>query len=504
MTRTPGPLLVSAGSTDIRLVRGFPKIPACLYPLPIVLTGRCSIEVTFHRECAGKVIHEKIQIGSNSFPTNASPCQETGRSEPCVLELNICNLWKPIIVLESQLSIAPPFNMTSFFRRLSKSKTKEEAPPTGYEVIGGSRSSKREPTLTDRMKEPTASQKRKVLSASTLYQLRRDHKIKAEKPQNGFRSILIYQFDPEDKALANLKPAFPDELASPETLEFFGFDQVIAHEIWALYRGIVARPDQDDPSGEFLLVKAGNFAERKYFDLWAKSPLECEGNWSDEMGFNPDTQATLGEMCNEIKRFDDNNEETTILQTEALSLKKKGEKLTHELLCECTYGNHHSDYNMMIYVKQQLLGMSVEQEAAMKKMLSKSKFLMDRAEFGEAAGIDLLEGSSKCKGKEESSHEIISKVFTNHLDDAERKLVEAILLKVGTLCISSDMKYLETLTPEGYVGLLDLLTQLGLIKFDSSPVYSLRIMLHNRLRCLESLERDLARQLNLKLPAGAK
>ena len=393
--------------------------------------------------------------------------------------------------------------MSSFFKRLSRSKTKEEEPLAGYEVIGESGSIKREPTLTDRMKEPTASQKRKILSASTLYQLRRDHKIKAEKPQNGFRSIMIYQFDPEDKALANLKPTFPDELASPETLEFFGFDQVVAHEIWALYRGDVARPEQDDPFGEFLLVKAGNFAEGKYFDLWAKVPLECEGNWSDEMGFNLATQATLGEMCNEIKRCDDNNEETTRLQTEALCLKKKGEKLMQELLCECTYGNHHSDYKMMIYVKQQLLGMSVEQEAAMKKMLSKIKFLMDRAEFGEAAGIDSSEGSSKCKGKEEILSEI-SKVFTSHLDDAERKQVEGILLKVGTLCISPKKKYLETLTPEGYVGLLDLLTQLGLIKFDSAPIYALRIMLRNRWRCLERLERDLARQLNIKLHAGAK
>lgn len=393
--------------------------------------------------------------------------------------------------------------MSSIFKRLSRSKTKEEELLAGYEVIGERGSIKREPTLTDRMKEPTASQKRKILSASTLYQLRRDHKIKAEKPQNGFRSIMIYQFDPEDKALANLKPTFPDELASPETLEFFGFDQVVAHEIWALYRGDVARPAQDDPFGEFLLVKAGNFAEGKYFDLWAKFPLECEGNWSDEMGFNLATQATLGEMCNEIKRPDDNNEETTRLQTEALCLKKKGEKLMQELLCECTYGNHHSDYKMMIYVKQQLLGMSVEQEAAMKKMLSKIKFLMDRAEFGEAAGIDSSEGSSKCKGKEENLSEI-SKVFTSHLDDAERKQVEGILLKVGTLCISPQKKYLETLTPEGYVGLLDLLTQLGLIKFDSAPIYALRIMLRNRWRCLERLERDLARQINIKLHAGAK
>lgn len=393
--------------------------------------------------------------------------------------------------------------MSSFFKRLSRSKTKEEEPPKRYEVIGGSRSTKREPTLTDRIREPTASQKRKILSASTLYQLRRDHKIKAEKPQNGFRSILIYQFDPEDKALANLNPTFPDELASPETLEFFGFDQVVAHEIWALYRGIVARPEQEDPSGEFLLIKAGNFAEGKYFDLWAKAPLECEGNWSDEMGFNLATQATLGEMCNEIKRHDDNNEEVTRLQAEALSLKKKGEKLMQELLCECTYGNHHSDYKMMLYVKQKLLGMSVEQEAAMKKMLSKIKFLIDRAEFGEAAGLDPSEGSSKCKGKEEPPYEI-SQVFTNHLDDAERKLVESILLKVGTLCISPQKKYLETLTPEGYVGLLDILTHLGLIKFDSAPVYALRIMLRNRWRCLERLERDLAKQLNIKLQIGAK
>lgn len=391
--------------------------------------------------------------------------------------------------------IAPFSNMSSFFKRLSRSKTKGEDPPTGYEEIGGSRSIKREYTLTDRMKEPTASEKRKILSASTLYQLRRDHKIKAEKPQNGFRSIMIYQFDPEDKALANLEPTFPDELASPETLEFFGFDQVIAHEIWALYRGIVARPEQDDPFGEFLLVKAGNFAEGKYFDLWAKVPEECEDNWSYEMGFNPATQATLGEMCNEIKRLEENNEETTILQAEALSLKMEGENLMQELLCECTYGNHHSDYKMMMYVKQELLGMSVEQEAAMKKMLSKLKFLIDRAEFGEAAGIESSEG------KEENPYGI-SKVFTNHLDDAERKQVEGILLKLGTLCISPEKKYLETLTPEGYVALLDLLTQLGLIKFDSSPVYALRLMLRNRWRCLERLERDLAKQLNIKLHAG--
>lgn len=393
--------------------------------------------------------------------------------------------------------------MSSFFKRLSRSKTKEDEAPRGYEVIGGSRSSNREPTLTDRIREPTASQKRKILSASTLYQLRRDHKIKTQTPQNGFRSILIYQFDQEDRALANLEPKFPDELASPETLEFFGFDQVVAHEIWALYRGIVARPESDDPSGDFLLIKAGNFAEKKYFDLWAKDPSECEANWSDEMGFNLATQATLGEMCNEIKRFDDNNEEVTRLQAEALSLKKKGEKLMQELLCECTYGNHHSDYEMMIYVKQKLLGMSVEQEAAMKKMLSKIKFLMDRAEFGEAAGLDPSEGSSKCKGKEENPHEI-SEVFTNHLDDTERKLVEGILLKAGTLCISPQMKYLETLTPEGYVGLLDILNHLGRIKFDSTPIYALRIMLHNRWSCLERLERDLAKQLDIKLYTGAK
>lgn len=396
--------------------------------------------------------------------------------------------------------------MTSFFKRLSRSKTKEEEPSKGYEVISGSRFTKREPTLTDRMKEPTASQKRKILSASTLYQLRRDHKIKAEKPQNGFRSILIYQFDPEDRALANLNPTFPDELASPETLEFFGFDQVVAHEIWALYRGIVARPEQEDPSGEFLLVKAGNFAEGKYFDLWAKVPLECEGNWGDEMGFSLSTQATLCDMCNEIKQLDNNNEEETRLQVEALSLKKKGEQLMQELLCECIYGNHHSDYKMMIYVKQQLLGMSMEQEAAMKKLLSKIKFLLDRSEFGEAAGLlDPSEGSSnKCKGKSEENPHEISQAFTTHLDDTERKLVEAILLKVGTLCISPQKNYLESLTPEGYVGLLDLLTQLGLINFDSAPIYALRIMLLNRWRCLERLERDLARQLKIKLHAGGK
>lgn len=357
---------------------------------------------------------------------------------------------------------------------------------------------KREPTLTDRIREPTASEKRKIFSASTLYQLRRDHKIKVEKPENGFRSILAYQFDPEDKALAYLKPTFPDELVSPETLEFVGFDQAVAYEIWALYRNIIARPEQDDPSGEFLLVKTENFAERKYFDLWAKDPLACEGIWGEEMGFNSPTQATLVEMSNEIKRIDDRNDETTRLQAEALSLKKKGEKLMHELLCECAYGNHHSDYQMMKFVKEELLGMTAEQDGAMKKMLSKMKLFQDRADFGEAAGIGLCEGSSKGKEKDEDTHEI-SKAFTDHLDATERKLVEEILLKVGTLCISPQKKYLETLTPVAYVGLLDLLTHLGFINFDSSPIYALRIMLHNRLRCLQGLEKDLARQLNIKL-----
>lgn len=387
--------------------------------------------------------------------------------------------------------------MKSFLRRASKSKIKKEQPPTGYVGVGG-RSMKREPTLTDRIREPTASEKRKIFSASTLYQLRRDHKIKVEKPENGFRSILAYQFDPEDKALAYLKPTFPDELVSPETLEFVGFDQAVAYEIWALYRNIIARPEQDDPSGEFLLVKTENFAERKYFDLWAKDPLACEGIWGEEMGFNSPTQATLVEMSNEIKRIDDRNDETTRLQAEALSLKKKGEKLMHELLCECTYGNHHSDYQMMKFVKEELLGMTAEQGRAMKKMLSKMKLFQDRADFGEAAGIGLCEGSSKGKEKDEDTHEI-SKAFTDHLDATERKLVEEILLKVGTLCISPQKKYLETLTPVAYVGLLDLLTHLGFINFDSSPIYALRIMLHNRLRCLQGLEKDLARQLNIKL-----
>lgn len=399
-----------------------------------------------------------------------------------------------------KVSIAQSFNMSSFFRRrASKSKSKEEDLPTGYVVIGG-RSFNREPTLTDRIKEPTGSQKRKIFSASTLYQLRRDHKIKVEKPENGFRSILIYQFDPEDKALAYLKPTFPDELVSPETLEFFGFDQVVAHEVWALYRNIVARPERDDPSGEFLLVKAENFAEGKYFDLWAKDPLACKGNWGHEMGFNSATQATLDEMSNEIKRNDSRKDETTRLQAEALSFKKKGEKLMHELLCECTYGNHHSDYKMMKFVKEELLAMTAEQEVVMKKMLSKMKLFQDRADFGEAAGIEewSSEGSSKGKEKEEDPYEI-SKAFTNHLDGTERKLAEEVLLKIGTLCISPQNKYLETLTPVGYVGLLDLLTRLGFIEFDSSPIYSLRIMLRNRLRCLEGLEKDLAEQLNIKL-----
>ncbi|MCJ1342836.1 hypothetical protein MMC31_001025 [Peltigera leucophlebia] len=386
--------------------------------------------------------------------------------------------------------------MSSFLRRLSRSKPKEEESPTGYVLIG-SRSIKRESTLTDRIKEPP-SQKRKIFSASTLYQLRRDHKIKVEKPENGFRSIQRYHFDEKDKALANLEPIFPDELVSPETLEFFGFYQVVAHEIWALYRNIVARPEREDPVGDFLLLKTENFAEGKYFDLWSKDPLDCEENWGEEMGFDSPTQATLREMSQEIKRIDGKNDDTTRLQAQALSLKKKGEKLMHELLCECTYGNHRSDYKMMKFVKEGLLGMTAEQEAAMKKMLSKMKLFQDRADFGEAAGIGSSEGSGKGKEKEEDSYEI-SKAFTNHLDEAERKLAEQILLKVGNLCISTQHQYLETLTPVAYVGLLDLLNCLGFIKFDSSPIYALRIMLRNRFSCLEGLEEDLAKQLNIKL-----
>lgn len=390
-----------------------------------------------------------------------------------------------------------PSNMSSFFKRLSKSKRKEEDSSTGYVAIGG-HSIRREPTLTDRMKEATPSQKRKIFSASTLYQLRRDHKIKVEKPENGFRSIQIYQFDEENKALANLEPRFPDELVSPETLEFFGFDQVIAHEIWALYRNIIARPERDDPSGKVLILEAENFAEGKYFDLWSKDTVDFEGNWGEEMGFNSPTQSTLGEISREIEQIGGRNDETSILQVEALSLKKEGEKLMHKLLCECTYGNHHSDYKMMKHVKEKLLGMAADQEAAMKKMLSKMKLLQDRVDFGEAAGIGSSEEDSKGKGKEEDSYEI-SKAFTNHLDDTEKKLVKEILLKVGNLCISAKNHYLGTLTPAAYVGLLDLLNCLRFIKFDSSPIYAVRILLRNRFRCLEGLEKDLAKQLNIKL-----
>lgn len=38
--RAPGRLLASAGNTDIRLIRGYPKIRAGLFPVPSVFDGR--------------------------------------------------------------------------------------------------------------------------------------------------------------------------------------------------------------------------------------------------------------------------------------------------------------------------------------------------------------------------------------------------------------------------------------------------------------------------------